>query len=222
MNRHFITAFALALATTSGATAGGIVYDNTSTDTLNTIFYSAGTYQQIGDLVTLGGIGRNLSGATVQFFNNGDAGTFDAVLRLWNQGAPVGSQIGTGYQLTGLGIDSGVTKNVTFLLPNLLVPDNLVATVQLLNASTGTDLGLDLFDPPTLGSSDNTQLIVNDGTGFSTSSVARGSGDLYLQLTGDIGTTAPEPSTAIMVGGGLILAAFLKASRRKAGTSRLS
>ena len=222
MNRHLFTALALALATASGATAGSIVYDNTTTDTFGTIFYSTGPYQQIGDMVTLGGTGRNLTGATVQFFNNGGAGSFDAVLRFWNPSAPVGSQIGSEYQVTGLAIDSGVTQNVSFSLTNLLVPVNLIATVQILNASTGTDLGLDLFDPPTVGSSDNTQLIVNDGTRFSTSSEAAGSGNLYLQLTADVGTTTPEPSTAIMFGGGLILAAFLKASRRKARTPPLS
>ena len=221
MNRHLFTALALALATASGATAGSIVYDNTTTDTLGTIFYSTGPYQQIGDLVTLGGTGRNLTGATVQFFNNGGAGSFDAVLRFWNRGAPVGLQIGSGYQVTGLAIDSGVTQNVSFSLPNLLVPESLIATVQILNASAGTDLGLDLFDPPTVGSSDNAQLIVNDGTGFSTSSVQPGNGNLYLVLD-TVATTTPEPSTAITVGGGLILAAFVKAWRRKARTQPLS
>jgi len=79
MKRYILTAFALAFAGVSGA-AAGTVYDNTITDTFNTVFYSTGPYAQIGDLVTLGGVDRILTAASVQFYNNGDTGTFSAIL----------------------------------------------------------------------------------------------------------------------------------------------
>jgi hypothetical protein len=216
MKQHFFTALALALASASGAAASSIVYDNTATDTLNTVVFSAGPYDQIGDLVTLGGTDRSLTGATVQFYNDGAAGSFDAILRFWNPGAPVGAQIGGDYQVTGVAIDSGVEQNVSFSLPNLFVPDSLIATVQVLNVSGGTDPGLDLFDPPTVGSSDNTSFIVETGGSFQTASTQMGIDNLYLSLDATTaGTGVPEPSTA-MLAGILIVAAFARRSIRRA------
>jgi hypothetical protein len=195
----------------------GIVYDNTTTDTLNTIVYSAGPYDQIGDHVTLAGTDRSLTSATVQFFNDGNPGSFDAILRFWNPGAPVGTQIGGDYQVTGVDIENDVELNVSFSLPDLSVPESLIATVQILNVSDGTDPGLDLFDPPTVGSSDNNSFIVESDGSFQTASTGLGIDNLYLSLDATtVDTAAPEPSTAAMMGSILILAAFARQSRRRA------
>jgi hypothetical protein len=205
MKRYILTAFALAIASVSGA-AAATVYDNTVTDTFNTAFYSTGPYEQIGDFVTLGGVDRTLTAASVQFFNNGDAGTFSAILRFWNLGAPVGTQIGGGYQVDNLAIDATSILTVPFSLPNLVVPDSLIVTVAILNASAGMDLGLNIFETPAVGSSDNAAFIIKDGS-FQTSSVPEGLGNLYLGLdaaTPD--TAAPEPSPGAMLSSAAILA----------------
>ncbi|HUE21807.1 MAG TPA: PEP-CTERM sorting domain-containing protein [Bryobacteraceae bacterium] len=209
MKRYILTSFVLALACGPGAVAG-TVYDNTVTDTLNTISYSTGPYAQIGDQVALGGVDRLLNSASIQFYNNGDAGTFSAIPQFWNLGAPVGAQIGGDYQVDGLAIDASSILTVPFSIPNLEAPDSLIVTVAILNTSAGMDLGLDLFDPPVVGSSDNTALIVNDGS-FQTSSTPEGLGNLYLGLDATTpDTSAPEPSTGAMLGGLAILALIVR------------
>jgi hypothetical protein len=206
MNRYLLTALALAIASVSGASAA-TVYGNTTTDTFNTVFYSTGSYEQIGDLVTLGGVDRVLTAAYVQFFNNGDAGTFSAILRFWNLGAPVGTQIGGDYQVDETSIDALSVLTVPFSLPSLLVPDSLIFSVQIFNTTAGMDLGLNFFDPPTVGSSGNTALIVKDES-FQTSITPEGLGNLYLGLDATSGapeTSTPEPSTGTMLSGIAIL-----------------
>jgi hypothetical protein len=205
MKRDILTAFALAVAGVSGADAA-TVYDNTVTDTFNSVFYSTGPYEQIGDFVTLGGVDRTLTAASVQFFNNGDAGTFSAILRFWNPGGPVGTQIGSDYQVDSMAIGATSILTLPFVLPDLIVPDSLIVTVAILNTSAGMDLGLDLFDTPAIGSSDNAALIINDGS-FQTASAPEGFGNLYLGLDAVTpGTAAPEPSTGAMLGGIAMLA----------------
>lgn len=220
MKQHFFTILALAFASASSATASSIVYNNTTTDTNNTVVFSAGPYDQIGDLITLGGTDRSLISATVQFFNGGTAGSFDAILRFWNPDAPVGAQIGDDYRLNGVAIESNAALNVSFSLPNLTVPGSLIATLQLLNVSAGTDPGLDLFDSPTVGSSDHNSFIVGTGGSFQNASTGAGIDNLYLALDATtVGSGIPEPSTAAMMGGTLILAAaFARHSRRRART----
>src|SRR5262245_39566358 len=82
--------------------AGAVVYSNTTTDTLNTIAYAANGFVELGDQVQLAGTERNATLATVQFFNFGSAGTFDATLRLFEVGSPVGSQIGGNVLVSGI------------------------------------------------------------------------------------------------------------------------
>jgi hypothetical protein len=222
MKRHIFTALTLAFIGACGAAADSIVYDNTANDTGSGVVFSAGPYEQIGDLITLGGVDRILTGASVQFYNGGEAGgTFDAILRFWNPGtdpdAPVGSQIGTDYEIDGLTLDAGATVNEPFAIPNLAVPDTLVTTVQILNESPGMDLWLDLYDPPSLGTSDNTSFIYKD-TSFHTSPADPGYGNLYLQLDATTldTTSAPEPPTGTIVGGILVLAGIARRSGRRA------
>jgi|SRR5665213_4261185 len=226
MKRHIFTALALAFAAVSGATAGSIVYDNTTTDKLEDVLYSIGPYTQIGDQVTLGGLDRALTDASVQFFNEGGSGgTFDAVLRFWNPGTdagtPVGAQIGGDYEVDGLAIDTFSPLTASFSIPNLTVPDTVVATVEILSASAGIDLGLELYDSPTIGSSNNDSYIVNDGTSFQTARTLTNSDNIYLQLSATTsGPAAPEPSTGVMAGGLVFMAIIAKRSIRSKRSRR--
>jgi hypothetical protein len=217
MKRNIFTALALALVSVSGA-AASIVYDNTANDTGGTIFYSTGDYLQIGDLVKLDGVDHALTGASVQFYNNGEAdGTFDAIISFWNPDAPVGGLLGS-YETDGLSINGFDVATAPFTIANLSVPDTVVVSVQIVHASEGMDLGITLFDTPTVGSSDNTQFIVYSDGGFQTTQTEAGFGNLYLQLSAttlDTATT-PEPSTGIMLGGIVVLLGIAKRSKRGA------
>jgi hypothetical protein len=217
MKTPFFPALALALFSASSSWAG-IVYDNTTTDTLTTYFYAVPfgntPFSQIGDSITLGGTDRTLTNAAVQFFNNGSTGTFTATLSFWNVGGPVGSQIGSSYVLNGLSINSLDILTVNFGSLNLLVPTNLIFTVGISNMTAGMDLGLNAFEPPSVGSSNNAQIITGVTSGivttFSTGSTGAGLGNLYFQLDA---TTIPEPSTVTMTAGGITLA--LLAARKR-------
>ena len=175
------------------------IYLNTTTDTFDTLFYSTGPYTQVGDQIALAGTARLGNTAVVQFFNNGTAsGTFTATLRFFNVGAPVGSQVGGNFVTSGTSITSGNVANVSFNLGGLLLPDNLVFTVAVSSLAAGLDLGVTIFNPPTVGSSSTAFFIVNNGSAFSTASLGTGHDNVYFSLDAS-GAGTPEPATISMM-----------------------
>jgi hypothetical protein len=195
-----------------------IIYSNTTTDTGDTEAYTINGFTQIGDQLALAGTARLATLATVQFFSDGSAGTFDATLRFFaigpNSGTPVGSQLGSDFVLTGISAPSNNVVNVPFSLSNLAVPDNVIFTVQVSNFSSGVDInGLSMFEPPTIGSSDNTFAIANTGSGFIQTPTANE--NVFFELQG---VDIPEPVTTGLAGSALL--AFLLLRRRTAGPSR--
>lgn len=207
-----LAAFAIAAALLcSPHASAATVYDNTSTDTLNTYIYSALGAQQIGDVVTLAGTERLLTDVSVQFFNlSTTAGSFDATLRFYDSTVPVpvGAQIGASYTSTAIAIGGLDIRTVTFTGLNLVVPDSIVFTVQVLNAGT-LDLGLNAFEPPTLGSSDNATLVWGNPGSLAVGLAGAGTGNLYFQANA---VPVPEPSTLWM--GALGVLALLHRTRR--------
>jgi hypothetical protein len=174
------------------------VYDNSTTDTLITYFYSVGPYSEIGDAVTLGGTDRTLTDASVQFFNLGAAGgTFDATLRFYSLSQnPLGS-----FQNTGLTIGGTDILTVGFTGLNLTVPDAFIFTVGVSNVVAGVDLGLNAFEPPRVGQSDSESIMVDGGTGLGAASTARGQGNLYFVANAVTPgpSRVPEPSALGLV-----------------------
>src|ERR1035438_1199991 len=154
----------LALSSAPGAFAG-LLYDNTTTDTGDTLLYSAGGYTGIGDQIHLIAPGNAVS-ALLQLYNAGAAGTFDAELRFYQVGAPVGAQVGGAFTVTGVTSTGGDIINLEFALGGLALPQDVIFIASVNPSSSDMDLGLNLFEPPTVGSSDNTFLIALDGTGF--------------------------------------------------------
>jgi hypothetical protein len=213
MKSNFFPILAFALAS-AGSSLAMPVYDNTTTDALVTFFYSTGPYTRIGDTVTLGGTDRLLSDASVQFYNNGAAGTFSATFTLWAVGAPVGSQIGSSFLRSGLSIGAQDSLTVNFTNLNVMVPDELVFTVAISDlSSTSLELGLNAFQPPTVGSSDSTAIILGNASTFSTGSpIQSGQGNLYLRLEA---TAIPEPATVTTLSVGVAMFGLLAARRRK-------
>jgi hypothetical protein len=192
-----------------GSTA---VFLNTTTDTADTLIYSNLFVTQFGDQIHLAGTERVATFALVQLYNQGDAGTADVTLRLFNVGAPVGGQIGPDFVQTGVAV-SGVT-NVGFNLPNLTVPDDLIFTVSFGNQIGGVNIvGLDMFEPPTVGSSDNTFAIGFDGTSFGTYSTIGFDSSLNENVFFELDANSPEPGTLGLVAAALGIAAVVR--RRK-------
>ncbi|MCC6539821.1 MAG: hypothetical protein IT162_19895 [Bryobacterales bacterium] len=186
------------LAATAMAAQAAIVYSNTTNDLVQSILYADGGWEELGDQITLDGTARALNSASLQLYNRGAAGTFDATLRFYLPGAPVGADLGA-FTLTGLnaldatGPEFGVFT-IDFALGGLIVPDEVIFTLQVSALGAGVDLGLNLFNPPTAGSSDDGFHIARE---HSFGAVTGPPGNFYLELdASDAGATAvPEPAS---------------------------
>ena len=152
----------------------------------------------MGDQIHLGGTNRLATQATVQFYNSGLAGTFDSTLRFFNVGAPVGSQIGSAFTLTGIAAGSGASFNVNFLTLNLVVPTDLIFTVSVSNQSTGVAIeGLNMFEPPTIGSSSNQFAIARNSGGYLQAGTVNE--NVFFELQADAErTTVPESNSLLL------------------------
>jgi hypothetical protein len=192
---------------------GTVAYQNTDTDQLFSVFYSTG-YTEIGDQLQLTG-SSTLTSLDAQFYNAGDDATFDAVLRFYFVGSPVGAAIGGPFTVTNISIASGTSQTVSFLnLANILVPQNVIATLAAVNVSTGGDIGVNFFDPPSVGSSSNQFFIANDGSGLAQASTNMDIDNLYFSVES---TAVPEPGTLTMALAGTVLLGlrFLRQARSK-------
>lgn len=195
-----------------------VIYDNTTNDTLRTIVFGAGPYSELGDEIQLDGAERLLTRATVQFFNEGQVGSFDAVLRLYRVGAPVGAPLGsfavTGIAAPQLGVFDVVFDNLAFQLS----VSQIVFTVSLENVTPGVGPGLNLFAPPGIaGTSDNGYFIAAD-ISRQYSQVSSGNGNLYFRLEAENApsSTIPELATWISsAAGGLVL--LIRRRRQSSG-----
>ena len=191
--------------------AGTFLYSNASTDLLNTAVYGGNGYSEIGDQVHLVSPAW-LTDLTVQFYAIGADATFDAVLRFYNVGSPVGSQIGGAFTLAGISIGAGLSQDVTFSnLGFLLVPQDLIATLSVENVTGGGDVGINLFDPPTVGTSSNGFFFANDGTGLAQVSSETNMDNLYLVIGGE---STPEPAVEGITFAGLMLLVWYRQKRR--------
>lgn len=207
MKSSLVAILALAFIGATASPAATIVYDNTSQDTIVTYFYSTGAYTGIGDAITLGGTDRLLNSATVQFYNNtpDPTGSFSASISFFESGSPVGAPLGSPFVVNNISIPALESFNVTFANLNLLVPDNLVFIVGISNVTGTVDLGLNAFQPPSVGSSQGSEIIVANGSSYVSGTTAKGQGNLYLLLDATTPATGvPEPGTVSLVGGALL------------------
>jgi hypothetical protein len=181
------------------------LYDNTTSDTLNTLFYSVGPYSGIGDQIELAS-DRRAASAELQFFNAAAPGEFNAQLRFYEVGSPVGVQLGQTFSVPGVASAGSDIINVIFDLGALALPQNVVFIASVSGASDGMDLGVNLFEPPAVGSSDNTFLIVDAG-GFSHE--VSSNNNVYFRLL-----EVPEPSVVSLSALGLGALAVWRGMRR--------
>lgn len=186
---------------TATALQAAPVYNNTTTDTFDTVVYSTGVYTEIGDQIHLAGTDRVADGAAVQFYNLGSSGNFDATLNLYrldSNNVDVGTLLGS-YTAANMFLAAGGLLEVSWLLAGLNLPDGLFFTVSVNNFSSGMDLGLTVFDPPTVGSSSSQFLIVKGASGFAQASLGNGHDNIYFRLDATSANPIPEPGTGGMV-----------------------
>jgi hypothetical protein len=193
---------------------GTPVYVNTLNDTGDTtVCCITNGFTQIGDQIHLAGTERSATQATVQVFSDGDSGTFDATLRFFLVGSPVGSQVGADFLLTGVVAAPNSEVNITFQLGGLIVPDDVIFTLEVGNFAGGAHiLGVDMFQGPTVGSSDPDFAIANNGSFIQ---IATANEDVYFDLEADQ-VPVPEPATIGIVCTGL---AMLLLRRKRAHSS---
>ncbi len=214
--------FLLLLASLGASGAfGAVIYSNTTTDTGSTIQFNANGYSAIGDQITLGGTDRFATTATTQFFNSlSTAGTFSATLSLYAVGvnpAVLGSLLGSvttnNIAISGFDLNNPLTTgtaNVTFSGLNATVPNDIIFVLSVANV-VRADLGLTLFDPPTVGSSNSATFISALGNTFSLTPGEPGFGNVNFSLTATSAT--PEPATLSVIGGSLAVLALLRRRR---------
>ncbi|MBI4910059.1 MAG: PEP-CTERM sorting domain-containing protein [Acidobacteria bacterium] len=215
-----ITLSLLFAITLAGQAFGAVVYSNVTNDLGQSLSYFQGSYTQIGDQIQLAGTNRLATLASVEFYNAGAAGTFDTTLRFFNVGPnvanPVGSQIGGDFTLTGIAapLGGGLTGFVvSFALPSLLVPTDLIFTLSIANQSNGVDIvGPDLYGGPTIGISDPTFAIARDANGFLQANFQ--DANLYFELQADADTAIPEPATSGLAGAAILGLWLLRRARR--------
>ncbi|MBL8214526.1 MAG: PEP-CTERM sorting domain-containing protein [Bryobacterales bacterium] len=180
-----------------------VLYNNTTGDQQFSAVYSTG-FTHIGDRVQLGAE-STLDSLDTQFYNVGTDATFDATVTFYEAGSPLGNAIGSSFTVTGISITGATSQTVSFTnLGSLLVPADLVVIFTVQNVSAGGDIGVNFFDPPSVGTSSNTFFITNDGTGFAESWTLLDIDNLYLLVNGDVANTGiPEPGTWGLVLGAL-------------------
>lgn len=180
------------------------VYDNTATDTFDTVVYSASSLTEIGDQIHLAGTERIGNKASVQFFNLGAAGTFNATLNLYSvvANSPNVGGLLQSFASINNAISGSSTSEVVWALGGLVLLDDLIFTVTIDSSSAGVDLGLTVFDPPTVGSSDSSFLIIRGNSGFAHGVTGNGHDNIYFLLDASSPNAVPEPGT----GGAVILA----------------
>jgi hypothetical protein len=206
---RLLLALASAWTALPASAAPTVAYQNTDSDTFQSLFFSTGPYSQLGDQVQLTA-GGALASVETQFFNGGSAdASFDAELRVYTTGAAP-SQIGSSILVSNLLIASGQSLNVSFGgLGGLVVPDALVVMFSVLNVSTDGDIGLNLFEPPSVGQSDHSFFMLDDGTGIVQASTLSDIDNLYLRIAV---TPVSEPGSLALV---LLPLAVLAMRRRR-------
>jgi|GEM_PF-1482824 len=202
MSKIFPTVAALLLSLAGAASHASPVYVNNAVDTLTTVSFSSG-YVQIGDQLRLTAAGE-LDSLVTQFFNLGEAARFDATLTFYR--ADTLTQIGPSFTEQGISIDAGQSLNVAFSqLGGLSVPEEIVVMLSIGNLVGNGDLGLNLFDPPTWGSSSNQSFFVNTGAGLVEDSTFQGIDNVYFEINATT-RSVPTPGTLWLVFGPAVAA----------------
>lgn len=204
----------LVLAITATTAHASIIYDNTTTP----VIWSTGGEQVVlfiqddegGDEINLSGTSRVVTQIDLYLYADTTAvTTADTQVRFYANDGPfdsVSNEPGT------LLWDSGVLNdlsyspglNVTsFSVPDILVPDTFTWTVQYSDSTETNNLGIAVYDPPTVGSSGDWVWLFfpdpddPDSYWYGGDPAANLGARVYAK-------SVPEPSTLLLFGAGLV------------------
>lgn len=203
------------LVVTSMASAQSIIYDNTTTSLNNNMPLLPewrNDSAEVGDEVWMSGAEREVVELKVLFWYRGtEPGTFDARIRfrsMIEETQKPGNAFYESDMVVALPTVAGMNE-YTFAIPNVVVPDRFVWTIQAYNrqGSVG-ELGPAYFNPATVGWSDDFFWQSDMGSEWINYSWG---GDPYANFAATI-TAVPEPATMLLLGSG---AAMLLRRRRK-------
>lgn len=220
-----IPALALLLVAVANppAARAEIVYDNTLFDTFLTVPYSLGI-DEIGDQVTMTRPGT-ITDFQVELFNFADdSGTADFTLFIHavGPGNTVGTLLGSA-SVTGVAIPSvsdGGFFDVLLTGLSIVVPQEIIWLLAL-DAVSNLDLefGPNLYDPPTIGSSDPEFAWLRIGPNYFDFSLGADPANFNARITMEPlappppGSGVPEPATTLLAG--VVLAGAALAARRQ-------
>ncbi len=199
-----------------------LLYDNSSNDLK--IRFNPGTVE-VGDEITLAAPGF-LTNFSFEYYGLHDgsattpfAGAFEANVRFYNMDGPTFNGFpspGTVFWQSIFGVPGPTERNTfvfnTDLPANMLLPQNFTWSVQFshLGTATGDEIGLDLYNPVTVGSSAWDYWRKTDGTWV----LAQTDPVQPINFASRFEGTVPEPSiTSLLILGGL--AAFVSRQRRR-------
>lgn len=196
------------------ANAQTVVYDNTTTSLNNNhplLPEWLNDSDECGDEVWLVGTDRAVSEFKLFMTYRGTApGTFDARLRFREfdeVNSVPSSVIFDGGLVEDVPIIAGVGE-YTFAVPNVVVPDHLVWTIQLYDRQGFVgEFGPSYYNPATIGFSDDWMWLSGDGIGWTPYSWG---GDPYANFAARL-TAVPEPATLGALALGLL---FLRRRKR--------
>jgi hypothetical protein len=192
--------------------AGTILYDNSTTDTGYTDGFTVNSLVEAGDQITLAnGIGGLATEVTTGLYNSASVGgTADVTLRLYSlgDGNVLGPQL-VASTLAGQTFTAGAVTYLDFAGLNTQVAGTLVWT---LSYATSDAIAPELlaFDAPTVGSSDNTTVWWDAGSGLALTTPGYDTENYYLTLSG---VASPEPEGLMLMGVGVAVLGVLKRRR---------
>lgn len=197
---------------------GGIIYDNTSTD--SGFFLGATNGQQIGDQITMGSSSALfVTNFSFEYYspNSVFSGTVQADVSFYYNTAPnISGYLAPGatpfFDTGFFGISApnsifpGTNSAIlSFDLPNVLVPTNFTFVVSFTGLAGGDIVGVELFNPITVGQNTPDYWYLNNGGTWTLMTNNATPVNFGAQITG----TVPEPGVISLsiLGGAALLAA---------------
>ncbi len=215
--RKFFVGAIVALSWAPFARAQSIVYDNTTTSLNNNLPLLPPWLNdsvEAGDEIWLGGTARQATELKLLFNYRGTVpGTFDARVRFRSYDLQAEGPGAVFYEtglIQGLTTVSGINE-YSFAIPNVVVPDRFVWTVQLYNRQgSDEEFGPAYYNPPTVGYSADFfwQGAGNEWTPYSWGA------DPYANFGARL-TAVPEPSSLCAVVGALAILRRRASSRNR-------
>lgn len=198
MNKHLVLYTLLSIAAVR-VRADVILYDNTATDTGYTDGFVANELVEAGDEITLASSALANSAMIGLYNSSSSGGSADVTLRLYDvNGSTLGSLLYTG-TASGLSFSPSTNTYYTFNSINTMVPQTLVWTLSYTTVDSIAPELLD-FDPPVTGTSDNTTVWWDQGSGLALTTPGYSTENYYFSLSG---TPVPEPDSWGLLGIGL-------------------